>query len=151
MTFIRFTPHTAENQACTQPGELLRDFMGLRFPFFPAQSTGGSDWTPPVDVYEDKDSFTVTLEAPGLRKEDFAISWHDGVLSISGERKDENTDAAKLCFRQERFYGRFSRSVSMPADVQPDKITAAYKDGVLTAVLPKADEAKPKQIEVSVN
>ncbi len=151
MTLIRFKPESADVSPAQSPGDLLRDFMNLHFPFFPQEKAGMNTWSPALDVHDDKDAFTVTLEAPGLNKEDFEISYHDGVLSIAGERKEETETKERNYFRRERFFGRFSRSVSLPAEVQPDKVTAAYKDGVLTVTLPKAEKAKPKQIEVSVN
>ncbi len=150
MTLIRFQPERAEVSPALRPGDMLRDFMNLHFPFFPQEKAGMNTWSPSLDVHDDKDAFTVTLEAPGLKKEAFEISWHDGVLSIAGERKEESEAKEKNCFRRERFFGRFSRSVSLPADVQSDKIAATYLDGVLTVTLPKAEKAKPKQIEVSV-
>jgi HSP20 family protein len=151
MTLIRFKPESADVSPAQSPGDLLRDFMNLHFPFFPPEKAGMNTWSPTLDVHDDKDAFTVTLEAPGLKKEDFEISYHDGVLSIAGERKEETEAKERNYFRRERFFGRFSRSVSLPAEVQPDKVTAAYKDGVLSVTLPKAEKAKPKQIEVSVN
>ncbi len=151
MTLIRFKPQSADVSPALSPGDLLRDFTNLHFPFFPQEKAGMNTWSPALDVHDDKEAFTVTLEAPGLKKEDFEISYHDGVLSIAGERKEEKEAKERNYFRRERFFGRFSRSVSLPADVQPDKIAAAYKDGVLTVTLPKAEKAKPKQIEVSVN
>ena len=150
MTLIRFQPESAGVSPALRPGDMLRDFMNLHFPFFPQEKAGMNTWSPALDVHDDKDAFTVTLEAPGLKKEDFEISWHDGALSIAGERKEEKEAQEKNYFRRERFFGRFARSVSLPADVQSDKIAAAHKDGVLTITLPKAEEAKPKQIEVSV-
>lgn len=150
MTLIRFQPERAEVSPGLPPGDMLRDFMSLHFPFFPQEKAGMNNWSPALDVHDEKDAFTVTLEAPGLKKEDFEISWHDGVLSIAGERKDEKGAGERTYFRRERFFGRFARSVSLPADVQSDKIAATYQDGVLTVTLPKAEEAKPKQIEVSV-
>ncbi|MGA0850038.1 MAG: Hsp20/alpha crystallin family protein [Chthoniobacterales bacterium] len=151
MTLIRFKPESADVSPAQSPGDLLRDFMNLHFPFFPQEKAGMNTWSPALDVHDDKDAFTVTLEAPGLKKEDFEISYHDGVLSIAGERKEEKEAEERNYFRRERFFGRFSRSVSLPAEVQPDKVAAAYKDGVLTVTLPKAEKAKPKQIEVSVS
>ena len=150
MTLIRFKPDSAAVPSVTSPVDLLGDFMNLQLPFFPANEAGANQWSPALDVHDDKDAFTVTLEAPGLRKEDFDISWHDGALTVSGERRETKSDN-RTCFRRERFYGRFSRSVSLPADVQPDKIGASYRDGVLTVTLPKAEQAKPRQIEVNVN
>ncbi len=150
MTLIRFQPTKANAPSELAPGDLLRDFMNLHFPFFPKEKAGMNTWSPALDVHDDKDAFTVTLEAPGLKKEDFEISYHDGALSIAGERREERESKDKTYFRRERFFGRFARSVALPAGVKADAIGATYKNGVLTVTLPKAEEAKPKQIEVSV-
>jgi HSP20 family protein len=108
-------------------------------------------WAPALDVQEDKDSFVVRTELPGLKREDIEVSLHDGVLVISGERKAEGTQAGVETLRQERFYGKFQRALTLPKPVAADKITAQYKDGVLSVTLPKVEEAKPKQIDISVN
>lgn len=108
-------------------------------------------WTPAFDVYEDKDNFTVKAELPGMKKEDINVSLHDGNLIISGERQNETHNEGTEVYRAERFFGKFQRSVSLPATVAADKVKAAYKDGILTITLPKAEEAKPKQIEVNVS
>jgi HSP20 family protein len=109
-----------------------------------------SGWTPALDVFEDKDNLMVKVELPGMRKDDIQISLHDGSLSISGERKSEKKVEDAEIYRSERFYGRFQRTVTLPSPVNPDKVKAQYKDGVLTVTLPKTEEAKPKQIDVSV-
>ena len=110
-----------------------------------------SGWTPALYVYEDKENLTVKAELPGMKKEDISVSLHDGSLSISGERKSETKhEDAEVC-RAERFFGRFQRTVTLPAPVAVDKIKASYKDGILTVTLPKTEEAKPKQIDVSVS
>ena len=151
MTLIRFQPQSQQLSPALAPGDLLREFMDLQFPFFPAEKPGSSTWSPTLDVYDDQNAFTVSLEVPGLKKEDFEISFHDGVLSIAGERREEKENDGRECFRRERFFGRFARTVTLPAEVQSDRITAAYQNGVLTVTLPKAEKAKPKHIEVSVN
>jgi len=110
-----------------------------------------SGWTPALDVFESKDSFTVKAELPGMKKEDIEVTLHDGSLSISGERKSETKHEDAEVYRAERFFGRFQRTVTLPAPVAADKIKAHYKDGVLTITLPKTEEAKPKQIDVSVS
>jgi HSP20 family protein len=110
-----------------------------------------SGWTPALDVYEDKNAFTVKVELPGLKKEEIDVSLHDGCLSVSGERKSESKHEDAEIYRAERFFGRFQRTITLPAPVAADKVKAAYKDGVLTVTLPKTEEAKPKQIDVSVN
>ena len=109
-----------------------------------------SGWTPALDVSEEKDHFTVKAELPGMKKEDIEVAMHEGSLSISGERKSESKHEDSEMYRAERFFGRFQRTVSLPAPVAVDKIQAQYKDGVLTITLPKTEEAKPKRIEVNV-
>lgn len=108
-------------------------------------------WTPALDVHEDKDSFIVRAELPGLKREDIEVSIHEGTLIISGERKNENKAGKASAHRTERFYGKFQRAVALPVAVAAEKVTAQYKDGVLTVTLPKAEEAKPKQININVN
>lgn len=110
-----------------------------------------SGWTPPLDVYEEKDSFVVKAELPGTKKEEIEVSFHDGSLSISGERKSETKHEEAEVYRAERFFGRFQRTVTLPAAVAADRVKACYKDGILTVTLPKTEEAKPKQIDVSIN
>lgn len=108
-------------------------------------------WSPPLDVYQDKDHVFVTTELPGMKKEDIEISLHENTLSISGERKQERKAGEGESYRTERFFGRFHRSVTLPVPVQTDGVKAQYKEGVLTVTLVKAEEAKPKQIDVQVS
>ena len=118
----------------------------------PARDSGlFSGWTPALDVYDEKDRFLVSIELPGLKKEEISLSFHDGVLTVSGERKHEREGKEGETFRSERYFGKFQRSVSVPAAVDAGKVTASYKDGVLLIDLPKAEEAKPKQIQVNVS
>jgi HSP20 family protein len=108
-------------------------------------------WNPAVDLYEDNNNLIVKAELPGLKREDIEVSLHDGALSISGERKDgEKVENAEVR-RTERFVGRFQRTITLPSSVKADKVGAQYKDGVLTVTLPKAEEAKPRQIQISAN
>jgi HSP20 family protein len=131
----------------------LRDELSRLFDFaMPTRDSGlFSGWTPALDVYDEKDNFVVKAELPGLKKEDIDINVHNGVLTISGERKHEAEKQEGQTFRSERFFGRFQRSVTLPAAVDLQKVKASYKDGVLTIDLPKAEEAKPKQIAISVS
>ena len=130
----------------------LRDHFGRLFDIaFPARSAESlGTWSPTLDAHEDKDKYVISVDIPGLKKEDISVSVHDGVLSVSGERKSEKSLTEGTVHRNERYYGKFSRSVSLPAEVRADKVTAAYKDGVLTVEVPKAEEAKPKTVEVKV-
>ena len=108
-------------------------------------------WSPTVDVFQDKDNVCVKAELPGMKKEEIEITFQDGTLTIAGERKQESEVREGESFRSERFFGKFHRSVSMPTKVDAEKIQANYKDGILTVELPKAAEAKAKQIQVSVS
>src|SRR5437899_12627000 len=108
-------------------------------------------WGPALDVYEDKDNVTVKAELPGMKKDDIEISLHDASLSISGERKSQSKHEDAETYRSERFFGRFQRTVTLPTAVDSNKVKAQYKDGVLTVTLPKTEEAKPKQIDVTVS
>jgi len=109
-----------------------------------------SGWTPALDMYEDNDNLYVRVELPGMKKEDIEVSLHDGSLSISGERKAEAKHKDAEVYRSERFFGRFQRTITLPNAVASDKIKAQYTDGILTVTLPKAEEAKPKRIDVNV-
>jgi HSP20 family protein len=107
-------------------------------------------WSPPLDVYQDKDSFTVVIDLPGLKKENIEISLREQNLTVCGKRPtEENTGEAG--FRAERFYGTFQRTVQLPTQVDPNAVKASYQSGILKVVLPKSEAAKPKQIAVSVN
>jgi len=109
-------------------------------------------WAPAIDVYEGKDNFLVTAEVPGMNKEDIAISLHDGALMIAGERKEGDQHAQTTeAHRAERCQGQFQRTISLPKQVDVNGVKASYRDGILTVTLPKAPEAKPRHIEVSVN
>lgn len=121
--------------------------------FFESPLTRTSEflgWSPPFDVYEEKDKYVVKAELPGMKKEDINVSLHNGDLIISGERKGETKGEGTEIYRAERYFGKFQRSVSLPATVAAGKVTADYKDGVLTVTIPKSEEARPKQIEVTI-
>ena len=107
----------------------------------------GGGW-PTVDIREDRDNVVVSVEVPGMKKEDIDVSFHDGVLSVSGERKAESRLEEAETHRTERFAGRFQRAFNLPVKVNADKASAMYQDGILMITLPKAEEAKPKQIQV---
>jgi HSP20 family protein len=107
-------------------------------------------WMPLTDIYEDKERYTLKLDLPGIKKDDVKISFVDGKLSISGERNQETEHKDSKCHRIERSFGRYYRSFNLPEHVQSEKINAEFKDGQLTISIPKAEEAKPKEIEIKV-
>jgi HSP20 family protein len=122
-------------------------------PFWPTsvrQTQLVNGWTPALDLYQTNDDIVAVVELPGMRKEDIEISLHDGILTIGGERKSESSEGEKAT-RSERFVGKFRRSISLPTRVDANKVSASYKDGILTVTLAKAEEVKPKQIQVNVS
>jgi len=131
----------------------LRDEMNSLFDLpmmgYTRQGQLFSGWTPPLDLYQTDDNVVAVLEVPGIRKEDIDISLHDGMLTIAGERQTETVEGENA-ERTERFSGKFRRSISLPARVDAGKVTASYKDGILVVTLPKAEEAKPKKVEVTI-
>lgn len=109
------------------------------------------DWVPAVDIFEKDDEVNLVAELPGLSKEDVDISIENGTLTLSGEKKRESEVEDDNYHRIERAYGRFQRSFSLPAAIDPKKVKAVFKDGVLTINLGKKEEAKPKKIEIEVS
>jgi HSP20 family protein len=105
---------------------------------------------PPVDVRETSDMIIVDAELPGLEPKDVTIRVEGDRLFISGERRIENEDKSDNYYRVERSYGRFERQLELPPSVDPEKVDATYKDGVLTIEIAKKEEAKAKTIEVKV-
>jgi HSP20 family protein len=151
MSLIRYQSPEVSNWTPLNRLATLRDEFDRLFDFsWPSRDTGLlGGWSPALDVYDHKDNLVVTLEVPGMKKEDIEISLHDGMLTVCGERKDQREQAEGQAFRSERYFGKFQRSLSLPTAVDANKVKASYKDGILTIYLPKAEEAKPKQITVS--
>jgi HSP20 family protein len=106
-------------------------------------------WAPPLDIEETKDAITVRAELPGMKKEDIKIAISGDTLSISGVRKHEAEEKGKTFHRIERSYGRFMRTLVLPADVQGDKVKATYENGILELSMPKSEAAKVREISIS--
>ena len=154
MTLIRYQSPELSPWSAADRLSNLRDELNSFFelPFSSSLARAGqlfSGWSPALDLYEGNDNVTAIVELPGMRKEDIEISLQDGMLTISGERKSETAEGDKA-ERTERYVGKFRRSISLPTQVDASKVTATYRDGILTVTLPKAEEAKPKQIQVNV-
>lgn len=122
-------------------------FFG-RFNFLEDEAKSGV-WAPPVDVAEEKDKIIVRVEVPGMNESDLKVSFEDGLLTVSGERQFERKDDRNY-HRIERTYGSFTRTFSLPRTVDANLIAANYRDGILEIEIPKIEEAKPKQIQISV-
>jgi HSP20 family protein len=147
MAITRWSPFRDVVSVQDEMSRLFDDVFGQR----PArvQWTDGI-WNPSVDVTEDKDSVVVKAEMPGLNKDDIKISVQDSILTLKGEKKQEKEEKETDYHRIERSYGSFCRSFQLPTTVRADKIKANYKDGVLSIILPKTEEVKPKEIPIGI-
>jgi HSP20 family protein len=125
-----------------------QSFGPLPFPTEEALSAIG--WAPYCDVYETDGEIVVKAELPGLKNEDVKVSFEQGILTITGERKFAEETKRENYIRIERSYGNFSRRFALPDSVDPNKMNAEFKDGLLQVTLQKTEEAKPKQIEIKV-
>jgi HSP20 family protein len=110
----------------------------------------GGEWLPSIDVSETKSDLVIKAELPGMDAKDIDISMNNGFLTIKGEKKHEREEKDENYHLVERSYGSFTRSVRLPREVQSDKITASFKNGVLRVTLPKSEEAKKKEIKIKV-
>lgn len=108
-------------------------------------------WGPPVDILESRDSYLIRAELPGMKKEEISVEFKEGALTLSGEKKFEEPAEGVTYHRSERASGKFARSFHLPQTIKQDGINATFRDGILEIHVPKADEAKPKQIAISVN
>jgi len=154
MTLIRYQAPGFALWSAADRWSNLRDELNSFFelPVWSNFARGGqlfSGWSPALDLYQSNDNVMAVVELPGMRKEDLEISLHDGTLTISGERKRESSSNGEKAERSERYIGTFRRSIALPTRVDASKVSATYRDGILTVTLPKAEEVKPKQIQVS--
>ena len=113
------------------------------------EETLSRGWTPAVDIYTTANhDVVIKADLPDVKKEDISVTFENNVLMLKGERKFESETAREDYQRMERFYGTFSRSFTIPATIDASRISASFKDGVLTVRLPQREEARPKQIAI---
>ena len=143
MAIVRWNPaRDLAGMEIDRLNRMFSDFYGETF---------GRAWVPPVDIFETTEHEVVLkAELPDVKREDISLTFENGVLTIKGERKVDESVSRDNYHRMERHYGAFSRSFTLPNTVDASRISASYKDGVLTVVLPQREEAKPKQIAVNV-
>ena len=147
-TMTRWDPfqdlRTAQDEM-TQMSPMLAHALGLNSQQANARAPA---WVPALDISERKDAYLVTVELPGLKSEDLDITMEDGLLTIQGERHFANDSSEQQFHRVERRYGAFRRAITLPAHVMAEGIQASVDNGVLQILVPKAEEAKPKRIQV---
>lgn len=142
MSLIRFNPNSG---LALLNRDVDRFFRGFDF----EPEVFDTVWYPSVDVSESEQAYEVKAELPGLKKEDIKVTVEDNTLILKGERKEETETKKKNLQISERRYGKFLRSFQLPREVNAGAIKAAYQDGVLTVEIPKAEQSKPKAIEVA--
>lgn len=140
MTLIRWNPFRTLASLPLEVERFFEDF-GL---------SNDTVWVPSVDVTETDDAYELKAELPGLKKEDIHVSVEDNVLCLKGEKKQESESKTKSVHRIERMYGKFERSFRLPNGVKANEIKAKYENGILTVRLPKSEEAKRKEIPVTI-
>ncbi len=141
MALVRWEPaRELASMEIDRLNRMFSDFYGETF---------GRGWMPAVDVYENEEhEVVIKAELPEMKREDIGITFENNVLTLKGERKMEAVSRRENFQRIERGYGSFSRSFTVPATVDSGRISATYKDGVLTIRLPQREDARPKQITV---
>jgi HSP20 family protein len=140
---------TQEEQAQNQMDRLFAHALGLHGQWQGATGASTRAWAPALDIAEGKDAYLVTVELPGVKLDDLDITMEDGLLTIQGERHVANDSSEEQFHRVERSSGAFRRSITLPAHVEADAVEASIEDGVLRILVPKAEEAKPKRIQVN--
>lgn len=145
MELVRWEPIAGLGNIHSMFNDLLEENFGR-----PWAQSDSTKWYPAVDVLESKDSYLIRAELPGMKREDFKLEVKDGTLTLSGERKSEKPAEGVEYRHVERVDAKFWRSFNLPETVKHDAIEATYKDGVLEVRVPKAEQAKARQIEISV-
>jgi HSP20 family protein len=148
MAIVRWTPFRELSTVQDRMNKLFEDV--IRPPYRPDEGFAVSAWTPAVDIYETDKEIVLKAELPEMPEKDIEIKVEDNNLIVSGERRKEKEVKEENYHRIERSYGSFYRSFTLPHAVDRENIKASYKDGVLKVILPKKEEAKPKQIKIDV-
>lgn len=147
MAIVRIIPGRSLNEWNINGADLLSQFLGADN----SRSDGeGSTWTPRADVSETADNYQLILELPGMQQDNIRVNFEDSVLSIEGQRELDKHEGQRV-LRSESHYGKFSRSFRLNNRIAADGISAEYRHGLLTITLPKAEDAKPREINISTN
>ncbi len=156
MSLIKWTPINRSSTALSPfiGGSMLTDFdriidsfLGREFDLMPAS---GATWLPAFDVIEKEKAYEVSVEAAGMEKGDFSVTVKDGVLTISGEKRGENSDDRRSFAYRESRHGKFARSFRLPEEVNEKKVRADYKNGVLSISIPRSKPVGVKEVEVEI-
>jgi HSP20 family protein len=146
MTIVRWEPLRELGSLQTEMNRLFNTVFDA-----PATGNGGTmrRWMPAMDLVETDEHFVLRADLPGMDENDVKIELEDGALTISGERKAEHESSSEGYYRVERAFGGFSRSLTLPKGVDPERVSASFDRGVLEVRIPKPEERKPRRIEIS--
>jgi HSP20 family protein len=147
MEVVTWTPFESYDKVQSRINGLFDENFGRSWP----NAAASRAWHPAVDILESKDAYVLRAELPGMNKEDFNLELKEGTLTLTGERKFTKPAEGVQYRKVERVNGKFVRSFTLPETVKHDGIQATYKDGILEIHIPKAEEAKPRQIQISVH
>ena len=147
MELVTWTPFDGFNKVQSRINGLFDENFGRSW----SNAGTGRAWYPAVDILESKEAYMLRAELPGMNKEDFNLELKEGTLTLTGERKFTKPAEGVEYRSVERVTGKFVRSFTLPETVKHDGIQATYKDGILEVHIPKAEEAKPRQIQISVH
>lgn len=146
MAIVKFNPF---RELCTMQAQMNRMLdMAWNREFGEELKEGA--WQPPVDIYEDEHSVVIKAEVPDVDQKDIDVRIVNNTLTLRGERKHSSDVKKENYYRIERYFGQFQRSFSLPHSINQEKIQASCEKGILTIILPKLAETKPKQISVEI-
>jgi HSP20 family protein len=149
MRLIRWQPATPARDLLRMQGDMDRLIESV-FGATPSRGALGMDGSPAVDIEENADGFVLRADLPGVPQKDVKVSLHGDLLTLRGERVLEKERAENGTHRVERFSGAFERSFTLGVPVRADQVKATYRDGVLEIRVPKAEEARTREIEIQV-
>ncbi|MCX8084833.1 MAG: Hsp20/alpha crystallin family protein [Calditerrivibrio sp.] len=144
----RFKPSfpSAFNELSTIQEEINKIFNR----FFSTKDLAVTSFSPKLDLSENDNEFKVVVDVPGFDEKDIEVHFENGVLSIKGKKEEEKVDEKENYYHRERFSGSFVRHISIPKPIKLDNVKATFKNGVLSIVLPKEEEVKPKAIKINI-
>ncbi len=146
MALVRWSPIRQSQTIENEMNDLMSEFFGTN-PF----AASARPWAPALEIRETPEAFVLQAEVPGMRPEDVKITLDESRLTLRGEKRRDGEKADTQYHRTERAYGEFERSITLPHKVSADKIEATYRDGVLEVTIPKAEEAKAREIPIKVS
>ncbi len=144
MALIRWDPFRETSSLQERLNRVFGDLRGRTG----AEEVAQGAWVPPIDIHETPESLVLKAELPGLKREDISIELQDSTLVLKGEKRFEKDVNEENYHRIERTYGSFQRSFTLPGIIKQDGVKAKFNDGILEITLPKAEEAKPRQVKI---